>query len=759
MIVPLLCAALLAAAPDTSRAIAARDTLPGVVTLPEVRVTTSRAGDLTPVAHASLDRAEIVQRNIGLDTPMLLAQLPGAYAYSDAGNGIGYSYLSIRGFPQERISVLINGVPLNDPESNEVYWIDHPDLLASASDAQVQRGVGAALYGGPSVGGSVDVETGPFAERPQTSATLGYGSWDTKRLMVESNPGALPGGWQLYGRYSRIESFGYRDQSWSKLWSYALSARHPLGDNQWLRVNLYGGPELTHLAYLGVPREYLDGQITGNADQDRRFNPLTYPNERDHFFEPHYELIHTWALSAHALLAQTLYWFDGKGYYDEQRFGQSLTDYRLSPWATTDSTLYPRADYAQDGSGALVRDSLGRYTVERADIVRRRTIADRAYGWAPRLRLEHVGGAITLGGELRGHDGRHWGEVISGNGLPPGTPPDAKYYDFHPHTLSAGLYAREEWRPHGAWLVTGDLGWRHQGDVMAGDHFDNVSFDQRYDFALPRVGVTWSRAQKLTVFGSWSAARREPAFRDLYDGEGVGGAPLLVQGRPLIRPERVQDWELGARANPTAHEQLSANLFRMDFHDEIVYAGQFDTDLGYPILGNAAQSVHQGLELAATSQRPLAGALALDLDANATLSDNHFVRYREIDGTAPGDTVSFDGNKLGFFPSSIVNARALLALGGASVGAELQYAGRMFLDNTQSMLASIGPHTVTNLVAGWRGRVGGVPDLSVTARMTNAFDVRYATSGYMDYDAAGNLVPQFMPAATRGWFVQVRIGS
>lgn len=733
------------------------DTLRRIVRLPEVVVSTSRASDVTPVAHATLERSDIVPRNIGLDTPMLLSTMPGAYAYSDAGNGVGYSYLSIRGFPQQRISVLINGVPLNDPESGEVYWIDHPDLAASTADVQVQRGVGAALYGAASVGGSVNVETGPFADAPHTSATLAYGAWETKRLSVESLPATAPGGWQLYGRYSRIESFGYRDQSWSKLWSYAFAARHALGANQWLRVNLYGGPELTHLAYLGVPAEYMEGLVTGDRDRDRRFNPLTYPNERDHFFEPHYELVHTWAPGAHALLTNTLFWFDGKGYYDEQRFGQSLADYRIAPWATSDTTLFPHAYYAQDANGVLVRDSLGRAIVTTADLVRRRTIADRHYGWIPRVRIDTGRGALTVGGELRAHDGRHYGEVISGSGLPPGAPPDLRYYDFHPRTLSAGLYAREEYRPSGAWLVTADAGWRHQGYAMRGDPFDGVRFDQRYDFALPRLGVTWTPRPALSAFVSWAAARREPMLRDLYDGEGVGGAVLFTNGRPLIRPERVQDWELGGHWGD-GREGLTANLFRMDFRDELVYAGQFNTDLGYPILGNAARSVHQGIELAARVRRAVRIA-ALDLDANATLSDNHFVRYHEVYGTAPGDTVRYDGNAIGFFPAVLGNARAGLSRGGWRAVAELQHAGRIYLDNTEQITASIGPRTVTNLELAWQGRVGGLPLLDVSGRLLNAFDVHYAAGGYMDYDAAGNLVPQFIPAATRGWLVQVRVSG
>lgn len=732
----------------------ATDTLGRVVPLPAVVVSTTRLEAASPYARSTMDRADIDRVNWGQDTPMALSTLPGVYAYSDAGNGIGYSYLFIRGFPQRRISVLVNGVPLNDPESHEVYWIDHPDLLASTAEAQVQRGVGSALYGAASVGGSVSLETMPLAAAPTFRAAAGFGSFDTKRVMIEGVSGPLASGWNLYGRYSRIESDGYRDRSDTKLWSYALSVQHAITANQWSRINLYGGPEETHLAYLGIPQSYLDGGITGDADRDRRHNPITYEGERDHFFEPHYELLHHWAISPTVNLSQTFFYFDGEGFYDERRLGQSLSDYRLSPWATSDSTLFPRHYYAQDTTGALVQDGSGNFTVERFDAVRKRFIRNRHYGWVPRLQLRRDAHTLTVGGELRAHDGRHIGSVISGSGLPPGTEPDHVYYDYHPRTLSTGLFMREEWSPSASLAWTLDLAWRHQGYFMRGDQFDGIEFDQSYDFGLPRLGVRWRPRADLTLFAAAGHSRREPAFRDLYDAEGAGSVPLFANGEPLVEPERVMDYEAGVSWT-SARAQLGANLFRMDFEDELVYAGQFNTDLGYPILGNAARSVHQGIELTAAAGAPGSPLL---LTANATLSDNHFVEYREHHGPTPSDEVSYDGNAIGFFPGALANASARAAWRNATLEVAAQYAGRMYLDNTESKDASIGPRTVVNLNAGWRFSTPAKTSAELALRVFNLLDRRYATSGYMDYDAGGNLVPQFIPAATRHWLAELRLG-
>jgi iron complex outermembrane receptor protein len=299
---------------------------------------------------------------------------------------------------------------------------------------------------------------------------------------------------------------------------------------------------------------------------------------------------------------------------------------------------------------------------------------------------------------------------------------------------------------------------------MRGDAFDGIRFDQGYDFALPRLGVTFAPQRRWTLYASWAASGREPAFRDLYDAEGPGSVPLYrvhdtANNRyedPLIRPERVNDWEAGASWR-TARAAASVNLFRMDFRDELVYAGQFDTDLGYPILGNAARSVHQGAELAARAVLPLRGSLRLELDGNATLSDDHFVEYREAWGAGAGDVVAYDGNALGLFPAVLANLGLRAAWRDLGATLDLQHAGRMYLDNTEAVAASIGPHTVLGGGLAWGFPAGADARAEVSLRVTNLLDERYAAGGYVDYDADGSLSPRFIPAATRGWYAQLNV--
>ncbi len=736
---------------------ASTDTLSRVVTMPPVEVSTSRVSDRSPVAHTTVGRAALQRADWGQDTPMLLAQLPGAYAYSDAGNGIGYSYLSVRGFPQRRISVLVDGVPLNDPETHEVWWIDHPDLLSSTQQVQLQRGVGSALYGAAALGGTVDIQTGPASPDPHFRAEFSGGSYATRRLVLEGESGVTPNGWSLYGRYARIETDGYRQQSWSKLWSYDFSARHVDANQSWT-FNLFGGPENTHLAYVGIP--YLnedDHLVSLLGPGTRTYNPITFPGEQDHYFEPHYELLHDWAPRPGLAISQTLFYFDGSGYYDEQRSGQNLADYRIAPWATTDTTAFAPSYYQRDpNTGFLVRDAQGRAIVVAADLVRHREVTNRHYGWVPRARFTQRRGAFTLGGELRFHDGHHVGTVLSGSGLPPGTPPGIEYYDFHPRTLAAGVFAREEWDWTRALRVTADLAWRHSGYDFRDDRFDHVSFTQTYDFALPRLALAWTASPSLAAFASVAYASREPALTDLYEGEAVGSAELIRNGRPLVQPEHVTDAELGGTWR-SGGAGVTVNLFRMDFRDELVSAGQYDTDLNEPITGNAARSIHQGAELAGTLAIP-AGVARVELHANATVSDNHFVRYTEHWGPTSADDVNYDGKALGFFPATMVNGGGRLAWRGLTAGLDAAYTGRIYVDNSETKANSIPPHTVLDAQVG-ASRTVGAQRVEATLRVLNLLDREYATGGWVDYDPTtpGNWVPWLTPAAKRNWIASLRM--
>ena len=246
---------------------------------------------ITPITFENVDREQIEERYWLQDLPMFLKGSTSINTYSESGASVGYSYLTLRGFDQRRISILINGIPQNDPEDHQVYWVDISDLTSSVDNIQIQRGIGTSLYGSSSVGGVINIQTIDFFRRKFLNLNAGIGSFNSTRFSLEYSSGLIGDGYGFYGKFTKIKTEGYRKLSWSDHWQYFLSAGKMLDENNVLKLNFFGGPIKNHLAYLGVTRQYLDGEITGNERVDRRYNFLDFPNESDNYNQPHYELV------------------------------------------------------------------------------------------------------------------------------------------------------------------------------------------------------------------------------------------------------------------------------------------------------------------------------------------------------------------------------------------------------------------------------------------------------------------------------------
>ncbi len=402
----------------------------------EVSGTRATAGD-TPVTITNLSREQIERGSWGQDVPMFLSQVPGFYAYNDNGNGIGYSYFTLRGFDMRRTAISLNGMPLNDATSHGVFFIDLSNFLATTGDIQVQHGVGTNLHGGSAIGGSVDLRTRhPLSERRLRLSTT-HGSFGTRLWSMEYDTGLMDESWAATFRWSRVDSDGYRDHSWVEMWNYFGSLEH-YGERSTLRLVLFGGPEDTHLAYNGIPKAYLDGEITGNRRRDRRYNPLSYPEEVDHFFQPHLQLHHSLQLSDSLALENSLYFFEGDGYYEQYKSDRWFPEYGFTPFPGADGSM-----------------------IDTTDLIRRRQIAEWDAGWVPQLEWQHGDGKSTLqaGLAVRLHTSHHWGEVRWARSYPPDLPPGHRYYDYHNGKRSLQPFVQETWRPNEQWTVLAGLTW------------------------------------------------------------------------------------------------------------------------------------------------------------------------------------------------------------------------------------------------------------------------------------------------------------
>ncbi|MBU1707380.1 TonB-dependent receptor [bacterium] len=727
--------------------------------LPEVTVSTTRADRETPVSFSNLDEQDVETRYHTQDVPLLLSELPGMNAYSDAASGVGYSYLKLRGFSQNRVAVMLNNVPLNDAESHEVFWIDLPDFPSDVQDIQVQRGVGSSLYGAAALGGSINLITKVpgSGDAPGIRLVGGYGSFNTRKASLSMTSGRIAGRYGFAGRLTRIHSDGYRFGSWTDLWSYHLSAAR-YTEHHTTHVNFYGGPERTHLAYNGIPKEAVDGLITGDKNHDRRMNSLTYENEVDNFFQPHYELHDEWKLTDKLDFNNTIYLFRGDGYYDQWRPGKKLEEYFFEPGQGTvqvdSDTLFDASYYVDENDDGIpdadtLADGHVVYHLERFDLLRRRNIGETDWGWIPRLSLDYGKGEAVIGGEIRLHDARHEGLVRWGNLLPVGVNPDYHYYDYRVKKQSLAGFLHLFHSLTSRLRVMVDLQVQSQSYQMDDDKLFGVEMEKTFDAFTPRFGVNYlllspdkrRNIPAASVYANFSMAQREPAFADIYDPQDYWSSPLAVPARfepraggykyigESLKPEKLSDIEVGTSWE-WSRVGVGVNAYYMSLRDEIVpYAGQLD-DNGVPISGNAEKTLHQGLEFVMAAS-PTEN---IKVSGNLVITDHHFVSYNEWDWNA-WDFINRDGNQLAGDPTYIGNMRVEWKPKNFMLALSLRTVGKQYIDNSQNEGTAVSSYEVLNFDAGYRfEKVSGLRGMEVRLRVNNVLNSEYETSGYSDYD-------------------------
>jgi iron complex outermembrane recepter protein len=716
---------------------------PKVLKGQDIVVTATRAqtGE-TPAAFSNVTSDDIARQYWAQDTPMLLATQPNVFAYSDAGSAIGYSYMKIRGFPQMRISVMLNGIPLNDAESHEVFWVDLPDFTSNVQDIQVQLGAGTSMYGSSALGGAVNVVTSDFSSVPRIGVQTGYGSYNTKKLSISGNSGLINDSYVFYGRYSKVQSDGYRDNSWTNMYAYFFGiARYDA--NMVTKFNTYGGPEESHLAYKGIDSLTLK--------TDRRYNELTYNGEIDHFNQPHYELINNWHVANHLELANTFYYFSGDGYYDQNRLRQDYEEFFPGVFGVTtfDSTLAPHNYYARDGSGHIEIDSLGQYSLTKVDIVKRRRVQENDWGWIPRLTIEHNRGSLTFGSEIRIHHAHHTGAITWANYYPANIP-DQRYYDYRVNSNMYTTYAQESFKPFEKLTLVGNIQYQHKDYRLYNDQRFEVKLKRNFDYFSPRLGASYQLAKQVGIYGSVSTASRPPAFSDIYDPQDywsnpdykpanfvADGGSWKFTGKSLV-PEKLLDIEAGANLNlnfePFALTS-SINYYWMNMRDELIpYAGQID-DNGQPISGNAKKTNHRGVEISMNTKI----SSGPEISGNFSFNNSKFNNYTEYgfdyDLWQP---ITYDrsGMAIGGCPEILANYRIgysldMPKLGSFYISLGGRYVGKQYIDNGEQFELE-AYHLLDSDISYEFGKVVGFKSLKASLKVNNVLNKKFVASAYMD---------------------------
>ncbi len=693
---------------------------------------------MSPVAFDNLSRLEIERDYTISDFPILLESTPNFYAYSYSGSGSGASEFKIRGFDSKRISVYINGVPLNDPEDHATYFVDLPDFAEETTDIQVQRGVGNSLFGDASFGGSINIASGALDRDRRVAVTAGYGQFfadgdyisDMRKQSVEYSSGLIDGRWSLAGRYSKLYSGGYREQSWYDGWSYFLSVSR-LDPNMITTVNLYGGPIKYHMAWDGIDRE--------TQKTARRTNWLDYSNETDNFDQPHYEFHNTYRLSDNVTLRNTLYYIRGKGFYEQFKSGRDIDEYNIP------------ASAVSDGSTEV-------------DLVRQQWVTKNQYGIHPRVDVAHERGEASFGGSFYYFDSEHWGQVVWAERVTSEIDPRLRYYEWFGKKIHASLYMDEKYDLTEKVRLTGDIQLkylRQEFDQTEMGAFAGYEFDLDWFFLSPRVGVTFAPIEPLSLYTSFAISSREPNDNTIYDANDpwvlpnlevvsdVAGSPIEF-GDPIVSAERLYDIEVGGNYTGPDYK-LSLNLYWMEFTNEIIAEGGID-DAGQPILGNADRSVHRGIEFNG-SWRPdprlgISGNWAYNYDR---LKD--YILYKDTDWNGvTDDTLDLSGNHVSGFPEYLGNLILDGNVDPLRMVLRLRAVGRQYVENENNKDLSIDPYWVASLSTSVAlGEFAGLGRLTLSGRIDNLFDKKYELTGYT-WDGVG----YYIPAAERNFFVQMK---
>jgi len=668
-------------------------TVPRNMTIDEISVVANRAGEREPVTHTNLYAAEIGRRDVGLDMPYVLENTPSVVTTSDAGIGIGYTGLRLRGTDPTRINVTLNGVPVNDAESHTVFWVDLPDLASSSTSIQVQRGIGWSQPGSGDFGGSIQINSMGFEADPYGLVKAGLGSFGSRRLTAGGGTGLIKGRFTLDGRASYIASDGYIDRAESRLYSlYGMAGYHHDASN--LRLIVAHGKENTYQAWNGVPAQYIDDPILrtyNSAGAERPGQP--YDNEIDDYRQTHTQLHFDKTVTPFARWVNTVFYTRGKGYFEQYKAGQVLADYGIADTAT-------------------------------ADLVRQRWLDNHFYGFNTRLqfgRPEHR--YFYMGGGWNLYQGRHFGEVSWVDGT--AARPNGPYYDNDARKRDWNLFARSNMRLTSHLDLTLDLQGRWIRYAFSGPDEDGQPVDQsvRHAFFNPKAGLRYVFNQNASLYLLTGLIHKEPN-RDDY-----------VESTPASRPgaERLWDTELGFRfGNPAWRVDL--NGYAMKYKDHLVPTGRLN-DVGAYTRVNVPDCSRLGMEVGLA----WTGVKHLEIGVQATLSRNRIDRFDEyVDDWDTGiqAVVVRTGTPLAFSPELLANMTAGWMIfekpkQDLRLTVTGRYVGDQYADNTGLASSRLDAYTVLDGGVEWNVMAGKTHSLTLKAQVRNLMDSAYESNGWV----------------------------
>nr|WP_299207047.1 TonB-dependent receptor [uncultured Brumimicrobium sp.] len=705
-----------------------------------------RADKKTPTTYSNITAEEIEGQNYGQDLPYLLESMPSTVVTSDGGSGVGYTSFRIRGVDPTRTNVTVDGIPLNDAESQGVFWVNMPDFSSSVESMQVQRGVGTSSNGGGAFGASINIGTNKLAQKPYAIIDNSGGSFNTIRNSVNVGTGMLKNMFTVDARLSRIKSDGYLDRASSDLKSFYLSGAYH-GKKSTLRLNIFSGMEKTYQAWYGTPESRIENDEQGMIDyagrnglsadelenlltSGRTYNAYTYDNETDNYQQDHYQLHYAYQFNRKWNMKAAAHYTRGRGYYENYRPNDKFSTYGYSP-ITVNGDL-----------------------IDRMDLIRQKWLDNHFGGGIFNFNYNSLKGLeLTLGGGLNKYVGDHFGHVIWAEYMPDHEKSD-KYYENNSTKYDGNVYlkANYQWKK---FTFFADAQYRHIDYAFLG--IDDVSgsieeVDQRvfYNFFNPKAGLSYRINSQNSVYASYAIANREPVRKDFRE-KTAGNRPSH---------ETLFNLEAGYRYT---HQKafINANVYHMMYDNQLVLTGEIN-DVGGYTRTNVKESYRLGLELEGGYQV----FDKLGITANLSLSENkikNFVEYVDSYDASwnviPQTEIEHGTTDLAFSPSVIAGLTLNYApVKGLKASLINKYVGKQYLDNTSNEDRALNAYFVSHFDLSYSFSALGFEEITVGGRVNNLFNELYENNGYtFSYLVAGDRTQEnfYYPQAGRNFMVRL----
>ncbi len=661
----------------------------------EVFVNATRAGENTPMAYSSVKKEAISKNNTGQDIPYLISYTPSVAVSSDAGTGVGYTNINIRGSDVKRINVTIDGIPVNDAESHGVWWVDLPDLASSADNIQIQRGVGTSTNGAGAFGATINFQTTNFSREPYAEVNSSFGSFNTSKNTINFGTGLIKNKFTVDARLSKIWSDGYIDRAFSDLKSFYVAATM-YGEESIIKLMIISGLEHTYQAWDGVPKDSLR--------TNRTYNVHNYRNETDNYWQDNYQLHYSKEISSNLNVDFALHYTKGKGYYENLKSDSKFSSYNL-------------------------RDAIfGTDTITSSDFIVQKWLDNDFYGFTYSLIFKRNKFNTVIGGGWNQYSGNHfgdiiWAKIVTFNGE------KYRWYNGTGNKNDLNTFIKINYLLSGGLYLYADLQLRNINYSIGGidDNLKDITQNHKYNFFNPKAGLLYNLNGKQKIYASFGVSHREPDRGNFTDAD-----PGKTPG-----PEELMDWEAGYEYH-TSKILLKVNLYYMNYADQLILTGKIN-DVGDPILTNVPKSYRQGVEIE-TGIQILEN---LNWYENITFSRNIipvFIDYTDNWDTGIQDKETLENKTISFSPSviasSVIDYNVLKNL---HLYLNTKYVGKQYIDNTQNPDRILYAYLVQNLSLSYSIRNKGFKEFTCQFAVNNLFDKKYETNAWVyKYNEGGS---------------------